>query len=171
MVVQTPKSRPEIRIGFGYDVHRLAAGRKLILGGVHIPHTKGLQGHSDADVLLHAVCDAILGAAALGDIGKHFPDTDRKYKGISSLTLLRRVRALLKEHRFQVSNIDSTIVLERPKISPHIVRMRRNIATALGIAPASVSVKATTNEGIGFVGREEGCAAYAVASLITRSRA
>ncbi len=164
-----PKSHPDVRIGFGYDIHRLSRGRKFILGGVCIAHTKGLLGHSDADVLLHAICDAILGAAALGDIGKHFPDTNKRYKNISSLTLLHRVGVLLKKRHYVVLNIDSTVVLERPKISPHVPSMCKNIAAALGIAGASVSVKATTNEGIGFVGREEGCAAFAVASISRRS--
>ncbi len=167
----TPRSiSPQVhKIGFGYDIHRLTRGRKLTLGGVRIPHSKGLLGHSDADVLLHAICDALLGAAALGDIGKHFPDSDRRFKNISSLRLLRRVGALLRENNYAVHNVDSTVVLEQPRISPHTLKMRRNIAAALGIPVGGVSVKATTNEGIGFVGREEGCAAYAVASITSRS--
>jgi 2-C-methyl-D-erythritol 2,4-cyclodiphosphate synthase len=169
MAVQNPKSRTDLRIGFGYDIHRFATGRKLILGGVRIPHAKGLLGHSDADVLLHAICDAVLGAAALGDIGKHFPDTDKRYRNISSLTLLRRVRALLTKHGYTVHNIDSMVVLERPRISPHVLSMRNNIAAALAITSTSVSVKATTNEGLGFIGREEGCVAYAVASITSKS--
>ncbi len=161
---QEPQS--DVRIGIGYDIHRLSADRKLILGGVHISHPKGLMGHSDADVLLHAICDALLGAAALGDIGKHFPDTDKRFKDISSLKLLRRVGLLLHKHGCEVHNIDSTIVLERPKIAAYVSHMRRNIGTALGIKPTQVSVKATTNEGLGFFGSEEGCAAFAVASVI-----
>lgn len=158
-----------IRIGFGYDIHRLSLGRKLILGGVHVPHELGLWGHSDADVLLHAICDALLGAAALGDIGKHFPDTDRRFKGISSLKLLHHVALLLRKHNLVAHNIDSTIVLERPKIARYVPRMTRNIATALGIKTSRVSVKATTNEGLGTLGSEEGCAAFAVASIMANS--
>jgi 2-C-methyl-D-erythritol 2,4-cyclodiphosphate synthase len=158
-----------MRIGFGYDIHRLSAGRKLILGGVHIPHSLGLLGHSDADVLLHAICDALLGAAALGDIGKHFPDTDKRFKDISSLKLLRQVGLLLKKRGFDVQNIDSTVVLERPKIDSHVPSMKRKIGAALGIKTTQVSVKATTNEGLGPLGCEEGCAAFAVASLIATS--
>jgi len=153
------------RIGFGYDVHRMAEGRKLILGGVEIPHPAGLDGHSDADVLLHAVADALLGAAALGDIGKHFPDTDPRYKGISSLILLRHVADLIAGHRFVVGNVDATVVLEAPKIAPYVDLMRRNIADALRIAPSQVSVKATTHESLGFIGARSGAAAHAVALL------
>ena len=171
MAPATPKPVLDLRIGFGYDIHRLTLGRKLILGGVRIQHQKGLLGHSDADVLLHAICDAILGAAALGDIGKHFPNTDKRFKSISSLTLLRRVGALIRKRGYRIHNIDSTVVLERPKISANVPAMRKKIASALGVAVAAVSVKATTNEGIGFVGREEGCAAYAVASITSQSRA
>lgn len=155
------------RIGFGYDAHRFAAGRKLMLGGVEIPHTHGLLGHSDADVLLHAVCDALLGAAALGDIGRHFPDTDPRYKGISSLTLLSHVGRLVQENGYTIGNIDSTIVMEHPKVNPHVEAMRRAIGEALTIPPEVISIKATTNEGMGFVGTGEGAVAYAVALLHT----
>ncbi|MFN0158244.1 MAG: 2-C-methyl-D-erythritol 2,4-cyclodiphosphate synthase [Bacteroidota bacterium] len=154
------------RIGYGYDVHRLAEGRKLILGGVDIPHTKGLDGHSDADVLLHAIMDALLGASGLGDIGKHFPDTDPRYKGISSLLLLKHVGDLLTHNRFSIINIDATVALERPKIAPHIPAMLQNIADVLKVTPQQVSIKATTHEGLGFVGTEQGAAAHAVASII-----
>jgi len=161
------KSPSNVRIGFGYDIHRFCAGRKLVLGGVHIPHPEGLLGHSDADVLLHAICDAILGGAALGDIGKHFPDSDRRYKDISSLKLLRQVGLLIKRHNLRVNNVDATLVMERPKIGPYTARMRKNIGSALGIAVNYVSVKATTNEGLGFIGREEGVAAYAVSTIVS----
>lgn len=154
-----------MRIGTGYDVHRLEEGLPLWIGGVHIEHSHGLVGHSDADVLLHAICDALLGAAALGDIGKHFPDTDPQYKGISSLKLLSHVDRLLKEHGYCVGNIDSTIVAQRPKMAPHIAQMRQNIADTLGIDLEQVSVKATTTEHLGFEGREEGISAQAVALL------
>jgi 2-C-methyl-D-erythritol 2,4-cyclodiphosphate synthase len=147
-------------------VHRLVEDRKLILGGVEIPSPKGLEGHSDADVLLHAIADALLGAAALGDIGKHFPNTDQRYKGISSLLLLRHVADLLMRHRYAVVNIDATVVLEEPKIAPHIDVMRQNIADALALPMQKVSVKATTGEGVGFVGTGEGAVAHAVALLI-----
>jgi 2-C-methyl-D-erythritol 2,4-cyclodiphosphate synthase len=147
-------------------VHRLVEDRKLILGGVEIPSPKGLEGHSDADVLLHAIADALLGAAALGDIGKHFPNTDQRYKGISSLLLLRHVADLLMRHRYAVVNIDATVVLEEPKIAPHIDVMRQNIADALALPMQKVSVKATTGEGLGFVGNGEGAVAHAVALLI-----
>ncbi|MFZ4620105.1 MAG: 2-C-methyl-D-erythritol 2,4-cyclodiphosphate synthase [Bacteroidota bacterium] len=153
------------RVGFGFDVHKLTAGRKLILGGVEIPFEKGLLGHSDADVLLHAVCDALLGAASLGDIGQHFPDTDQRYKGISSLELLSHVGNLLTQNGYTVGNIDSTLVLERPKIAPYVDSMRSNIAKALGITSGQVSVKATTNEGMGFIGVGEGAVAYAVTTI------
>ncbi len=151
-----------MRIGYGYDVHRLAEGRKLILGGVDIPSVKGLEGHSDADVLLHAIADALAGAAALGDIGKHFPNTDERYRGISSLVLLRHVGELVRSQKLEVINVDSTVVLEHPKIAPYVETMCGNIAGALGIPSSCVSVKATTNEGMGFVGRGEGAAAHAV---------
>ena len=158
------------RVGFGYDIHRMAPERKLILGGVRIPNPLGLSGHSDADVLLHAVCDALLGAAALGDIGRHFPDSDKRYQGISSLKLLRSVRTLLREHHFAVVNIDSTVILERPKIAPYVPKMRKRIAAALGIGENQVSVKATTNEGLGPLGSGEGCAACAVALVTSVGR-
>lgn len=154
-----------MRIGIGYDVHRLVADRKLILGGVEIPWEKGLLGHSDADVLLHAVMDALLGAAALGDIGKHFPDTDPAYRGISSLELLRRVAGLLSENRLQVQNIDATIIAQAPKMRPHIDAMRENIARALQIEPGRINVKATTEEGLGFTGSKEGISAQAACLL------
>lgn len=153
------------RIGFGFDVHQLAEGRKLIIGGVEIPYEKGLFGHSDADVLLHAICDALLGAAALGDIGKHFPDTDMRFKGISSIALLKNVGELLKKNNYSVVNIDSTLVLERPKIAAHVDKMRENIASTLSISVNAVSVKATTNEKMGFIGNGEGAVAYAVALI------
>ncbi len=155
-----------MRIGTGYDVHRLAEGLPLWLGGVQVPHTHGLVGHSDADVLLHAICDALLGAAALGDIGKHFPDTDPQYKGISSLKLLAHVGRLLVAHGYNVGNIDSTIAAQRPKLASFIPQMRQNIADTLGIDVDRVSVKATTTEHLGFEGREEGISAQAMA-LIT----
>jgi 2-C-methyl-D-erythritol 2,4-cyclodiphosphate synthase len=154
-----------VRFGLGYDVHRLIEGRKLFLGGVHIPSKVGLLGHSDADVLLHAICDALLGAAALGDIGKHFPDTDKKYRGISSLKLLDKVGILLKKQGYQIGNIDSTVILERPKIAKYVDLMRRRIGKVLHVSPGQISIKATTQEGLGALGRGEGCAAYAVASI------
>ena len=153
------------RIGFGFDVHKLVTGRKLVLGGEDIPSEKGLLGHSDADVLLHAIADALLGAAALGDIGKHFPDTDPQYKDISSITLLEYVAKLLTERHFEIINVDSTIVLQKPKIAPFVDQMRNNIARTLQLDAADVSVKATTNEGLGFIGAGEGAAAYAVAMI------
>lgn len=156
-----------MRIGTGYDVHRLGEGLPLWLGGVQVPHTHGLVGHSDADVLLHAVCDALLGAAALGDIGKHFPDTDPQYKGISSLKLLAHVGGLLKEHGFTVGNVDATVVAQRPKLAPYILQMRQNIADTLSIDVNQVSVKATTTEHLGFEGREEGISAQAVALILS----
>lgn len=149
----------------GYDVHRLTNDRKLIIGGVEIPYEKGLLGHSDADVLLHAVMDALLGAAALGDIGKHFPDTDPAYRGISSVKLLEHVGGLLEEHLFLIENIDATIIAQAPKMRPHIDAMRANIANALHIEPAQVNVKATTEEGLGFTGTGEGISAQAVCLL------
>lgn len=154
-----------VRFGIGYDVHRLVVNRKLILGGVEIPFVKGLLGHSDADVLCHAFADALLGAAALGDIGTHFPDTDARYKDVSSLVLLQHVGKLLKERRFSIVNVDATIVLQQPKLAPYVKRMQENVAHALGIQDGQVSVKATTSEGLGFIGAEDGAAAYAVASL------
>jgi 2-C-methyl-D-erythritol 2,4-cyclodiphosphate synthase len=152
-------------IGFGYDVHKFVEHRKLILGGVEIPFEKGLLGHSDADALLHAICDALLGAAALGDIGTHFPDTDVRFKNISSLTLLALVWDMIKHANFRVVNIDSTVVLESPKIAPYVEKMRERIADALQLDRRQVSVKATTSEGMGFTGTGEGVAAYAVALL------
>ena len=154
-----------MRIGMGYDVHKLVEGRKLILGGVEIPYEKGLLGHSDADVLLHAVMDALLGAAALGDIGKHFPDTDPAYKGISSIKLLEHVAALLEEHQFLVENIDATIIAQRPKMRPYIDTMRENIARVLKIELDQINVKATTEEGLGFTGSGEGISSQAVCML------
>ena len=156
-----------MRIGHGYDVHRLVEDRKLILGGVEISHSKGLLGHSDADVLLHAISDSLLGAAALGDIGKHFPDNDEKYKGADSLVLLCEVAKLLRERGYTTVNIDATVIAEAPKLSPHILKMRENIAGALGIDIDCVSVKATTEEGLGFSGRKEGIAAHAVCLIDT----
>lgn len=154
-----------MKIGHGYDVHRFAEGRALVLGGVTIPHDRGLLGHSDADVLTHAVMDALLGAAALGDIGLHFPDSDPAYRGINSLTLLSRVGKLLAEKGYRVGNIDATVVAEEPKLRPYIDAMRENLAAALGIEPDRVSVKATTEEGLGFTGERLGIAAHAVCLL------
>ena len=155
----------QIRFGFGYDVHRMVINRKLILGGVEIPFVKGLVGHSDADVLCHALADALLGAAALGDIGKQFPDTDPRFKDISSLILLKHVGGLVRSNNFEIVNVDSTVVLQQPKINPYIKKMRENIASALGLLVSQVSVKATTNEELGFIGMGEGAAAYAIASM------
>ncbi len=154
-----------MRIGHGYDVHRLTEGRKLILGGVEIPYETGLLGHSDADVLLHAICDALLGAAALGDIGKHFPDSDPRYAGIDSRLLLRHTGRLLAEAGFAVENLDATLLCQAPKLRPYIDTMRENIAADLGLAVCQVSVKATTEEGLGFTGRGDGIAAHAVCLL------
>ncbi len=154
-----------MRVGTGYDVHRLTQGRKCIIGGVEIPYEKGLLGHSDADVLLHAVMDALLGAAALGDIGRHFPDTDPAYQGISSLKLLEHVAKLLEENLFFVENIDATIIAQAPKMRPYIDQMRENIANTLGLEMGQVNVKATTEEGLGFTGRGEGISAQAVCLL------
>ena len=154
-----------MRVGMGYDVHRLTEGRDLILGGVKIPYEKGLLGHSDADVLLHAIMDALLGAAALGDIGKHFPDTDEKYSGISSMKLLKHVAGLLEENLYIVENIDTTIIAQKPKMRPHIAQMEENIASALGIERDRVNVKATTEEGLGFTGSGEGISAQAICAL------
>ena len=151
-----------MRVGQGFDVHRLAAGRRLVIGGVEIEHDQGLLGHSDADVLLHAICDALLGAAALGDIGKHFPDTDARYEGIDSRELLRQVAILLEDRGRRVVNVDATIIAEAPRMAPHIPRMVANIASDLGIEPHYVNVKATTTEGLGFAGSGEGIAAQAV---------
>jgi len=154
-----------IRIGHGYDVHQLVAGRDLILGGVKIPHSKGLHGHSDADVLIHAICDACLGAAGLGDIGQHFPDSDALYKNIDSRKLLRKVKEAIAEHGWKIANVDSTIVAQAPRIAPHMPQMIQNIATDLDIPQESVNIKATTTEKLGFAGREEGIAAHAVVLL------
>lgn len=154
-----------MRIGLGYDVHQLVEGRKLWLGGIEIPHAKGLLGHSDADVLLHAICDAMLGAAALGDIGKHFPDTDPRYKGIDSKLLLSHCNELLLQQNLSVGNIDSIIVAQKPKVGPYIPKMRQTIADILGIDLCFVSVKATTTEHLGFEGREEGISAHAIVLL------
>ena len=154
-----------MRVGIGYDVHKLVEGRKLILGGVEIAHEKGLLGHSDADVLLHAIADALLGAASLGDIGRHFPDTDEKYKGISSLILLEHVGNLLAEKNYRVNNVDATIVAQRPKLMPHIEKMRQNIAAALKTDLDAINIKATTEERLGFTGSEEGMSSYAVCSI------
>lgn len=157
-----------MRIGQGYDVHRLVEGRKLILGGVEIPYAKGLLGHSDADVLLHAISDALLGAAALGDIGVYFPDHDPVYSGADSGELLRTVGSMLREHRYQIGNIDSTVVCQAPKLAPHIGAMRTRIAEILGLPLTAVSVKASTEEHMGFTGRGEGIAAHAVCLLMER---
>ena len=154
-----------MRIGQGYDVHRLVEGRRLIIGGVEIPYEKGLLGHSDADVLLHAVMDALLGAAALGDIGQHFPDSDERYKGISSIELLKEVGKILRENGYMIENIDSTVIAQRPKLLPYRPQMAENIAAALGIEKEQVSVKATTEEGLGFTGTGEGISAQAIALL------
>ena len=154
-----------MRVGMGYDVHRLTEGRKLILGGVEIPYEKGLLGHSDADVLIHAIMDALLGAAALGDIGKHFPDTDEQYRGISSIVLLKHVAALLEGKCFVIENIDATVIAQRPKLLPYMEQMRANIAEALGLEMDRVNVKATTEEGLGFTGSGEGISAQAVCLL------
>ncbi|HWB03861.1 MAG TPA: 2-C-methyl-D-erythritol 2,4-cyclodiphosphate synthase [Verrucomicrobiales bacterium] len=153
------------RSGIGYDVHRLVEGRKLILGGVEIPHLKGLDGHSDADVLCHAIADALLGAAGEPDIGHFFPPSDESIRGISSLEILRRVTAILTEKGARINNIDATLVAERPKILPHVPQMKANIAAATGLSPSQVGIKATTNEGMGFPGRQEGMCAMAVASI------
>ena len=157
----------DMRIGMGYDVHKLTEGRKLIIGGVEIPYEKGLLGHSDADVLLHAIMDALLGAAALGDIGRHFPDTDPAYKGLSSFKLLEHVGALLEEHYFLIENIDATIIAQAPKMRPYIDTMRKNIADTLHIDLSQVNVKATTEEGLGFTGSGEGISSQAICLLTT----
>ena len=155
-----------MRIGFGYDVHRLVEDRPLVLGGVTIPHERGLDGHSDADVLLHAITDALLGAAALGDIGTHFPDTDPQWQGADSRVLLANVKDRVEAHGYRVANIDATVALQRPRLRPHIDAMRRTIAETLSLDVAQVSVKATTTEKLGFVGAEAGAAAYAVCLLL-----
>lgn len=156
------------RVGIGYDVHKLVKGRKLILGGVTIPFNKGLLGHSDADVLIHAVCDALLGAAALGDIGKHFPNTDPAYKNIQSTKLLSHVGSLLASKGCTIGNIDAMLIAEEPKIGRYIDQMKKNMADALAIHAATVSIKATTNEGLGFIGKKQGMAAYAVCTVMTK---
>jgi 2-C-methyl-D-erythritol 2,4-cyclodiphosphate synthase len=153
---------PMMRVGFGYDAHRLTPDRPLILGGVEIPHHAGLMGHSDADVLTHALGDALLGAVAAGDLGRHFPDSDPAYRGISSLVLLRRIVALVRARGYEPLNVDITVVAEQPRLAPHIPRMIDNLAPILGLAPDAVSIKATSTEKMGFAGREEGMAAYAV---------
>ena len=154
-----------MRIGHGYDVHRLIKGRKLILGGVEIRHSKGLLGHSDADVLCHAICDALLGAAGMGDIGQNFPDTDQRFAGVSSLLLLREIRNMIIKREYKIESIDSTMVWQTPKVADLIPKMRENISDALGVDISRVSVKATTTEGLGFAGKEEGAAAFAVVLL------
>lgn len=155
-----------MRIGLGYDVHRLVEGRDLIIGGVKIPYEKGLLGHSDADVLLHAIMDSLLGASALGDIGKHFPDTDEKYKGISSIKLLEEVGKLLSSNGYSINNIDSTIIAQKPKMAPFIQQMRENIANALNIDLMQINVKATTEEGLGFTGNGEGISSQSICLLV-----
>jgi 2-C-methyl-D-erythritol 2,4-cyclodiphosphate synthase len=154
-----------MRVGQGLDVHAFSEGRKLVIGGVEIPHARGLLGHSDADVLLHAICDALLGAAGLGDIGQHYPDSSPQFADIDSRVLLRSTAAKLKELKFRVVNVDATIIAEAPRMSPHVARMVANIAADLGIAPGAVNVKATTTERLGFIGRDEGIAAMAVALI------
>jgi len=151
-----------MRVGLGYDVHKLVPNRDLIIGGVKIPHTLGLLGHSDADVLIHAIMDSLLGAAALGDIGKHFPDTDAEFKGISSIKLLKEVRELLSKNNYKIENIDATIIAQRPKMSPYITSMRENISEALRISIDQINVKATTEEGLGFTGIEEGISSQSI---------
>ena len=154
-----------MRVGQGLDVHAFAEGRKLVIGGVEIPHARGLLGHSDADVLLHAICDALLGAAGLGDIGQHYPDSSPQYADVDSRVLLRSTAAKLKELKFRVVNVDATIIAEAPRMSPHVARMIGNIASDLGVAPAAINIKATTTERLGFIGRDEGIAAMAVALI------
>ena len=157
-----------LRVGFGFDVHRLDEGQPFFLGGIKIPHSKGAVGHSDADVLIHTICDAILGAADLRDIGFHFPDTDGKYKGIDSKILLKDVMALVRKEGYELSNVDATIALQVPKVNPYVPEMKSVLAQTMGVAPGQISIKATTTEKLSFVGREEGVSAYAVA-LIQRS--
>jgi 2-C-methyl-D-erythritol 2,4-cyclodiphosphate synthase len=157
-----------IRTGIGYDIHRLTKTRKLILGGVEIPHSHGLEGHSDADVLSHAIADALLGAIGAGDIGQHFPNTDKSLRGISSLEILKRVITILAERRTRVVNVDATIIAEAPKIAPHVSAMRQKIADAMGVGESNVSVKATSNESLGAIGRSEGIAAMAIATVETK---
>lgn len=157
-----------MRVGLGYDVHKLVLDRPLIMGGVEIPFEKGLLGHSDADVLIHAIMDSILGAAALGDIGKHFPDTDSKYKNISSLELLKHVKSLIEDNGFSIGNIDATIIAQKPKMSPHIQKMRENISSILGIELNQINIKATTEEGLGFTGSGCGISAQSIALLLNK---
>ena len=156
----------DIRVGIGYDVHRLVPGRRLILGGVEIEHTLGLLGHSDADVLLHSICDAILGASGLGDIGKHFPDTDERFRGISSMLLLEEVAKKALEAGFQINNVDATVVAQAPRLSPFIEKMRENVASCIGIDKTRVNIKATTTEGLGFAGEKQGIASYCVTTIV-----
>ena len=162
--------KPQFKIGFGYDVHQFAENRKLVLGGVEIPFEKGLLGHSDADVLLHAICDAILGALALGDIGKHFPNTDNRYKDADSKQLLSSVYYMMRDNEYEIGNVDSTVLLQQPKLLPHIPKMISTIANILNTYEDQISIKATTTEGLGFVGREEGCSAYAVVLLTKKEK-
>ncbi|MEA3346663.1 MAG: 2-C-methyl-D-erythritol 2,4-cyclodiphosphate synthase [Candidatus Auribacterota bacterium] len=157
-----------MKVGIGYDVHAFSRNRKLIVGGVEIPYEMGLMGHSDADVLSHAVCDALLGAAGEGDIGKHFPNTDQKYKDICSLELLKKIEKLLKDKNYEIVNVDSVIIAHLPKMEPHVEAMKENISDALSMNKENVNIKATTTEGLGFTGRREGIAAYAVVSLIKK---
>ena len=157
-----------MRVGMGYDVHKLVEGRKLIIGGVNIPYEKGLLGHSDADVLTHAIMDALLGAAAMGDIGKHFPDNDERYEGADSIMLLRHVKRMLDEKQYLIANIDATIIAQKPKMAPHIPQMRANMAKAMGINESQLNIKATTEEKLGFTGREEGIASQAICLLNER---
>ena len=154
-----------LRVGFGFDVHRLDVGKPFFLGGIKIPHSKGALGHSDADVLIHTICDAILGAADLRDIGFHFPDTDQKYKGIDSKILLKDVMALLRDNGFELSNVDATIAIQVPKVNPYVPNMKSVLAQIMGVKPGQISIKATTTEKLSFVGREEGVSAYAVALI------
>ncbi len=157
-----------MKIGIGYDIHRLVAGRKLVLGGVEIPFEKGLSGHSDADVLTHSICDAILGAVGKGDIGLHFPDTDAKYKDISSLVLLGKVSEIMTGANFQVNNLDSVIIAQKPRLSPYIEEMKKNVSGVLNSSQEVINIKATTNEGLGLIGQGEGIAAYTIVSLRER---
>ena len=160
-----------MRVGFGFDTHRFGEGAEVVIGGVKIPFSRGIVAHSDGDVLLHAICDALLGAMALGDIGQHFPDTDDNFKGCNSLDLLKKVYSLVVSSGYVLSNIDSVVVCERPKLMPHITSMRENIAIALDVSVDSISVKATTNEGLGYVGRGEGISAHAVACVMSKTLA
>ena len=167
LIFEDMKERITMRVGMGYDVHKLVEGRRLVLGGVEIPYEKGLLGHSDADVLVHAVMDALLGAAAIGDIGKHFPDTDPAYEGADSMKLLEEVRKLLDEHNFMIGNVDATVIAQRPKLAPYIEMMRENIAARLLIDKNQVNVKATTEEGLGFTGQGQGISSQAICLLET----